>query len=325
MANDDVSREDDLDSYRYGESDTRPFFLNWRHYLEAHKAILRFSEQHSADTPRDNSPRESVESVPSALPQIPEENRLLPIDGYFSFYSDLLGFSREVSMGGMDSLPDYYGAAFVAADKAPRVKVYLLSDSCVAFAPVSEAHEFVEFVSGTVVNWLADGLIPQCAIGYGSFVERRPFANRQPPNFFGTQITGTALPNAVNFLKDNKPSGSRTLLTPAALSHWPMEHEGHIVQDGRGGHEFIPERPRQHCLFDCLYYLLCLREHELDSSAFNHYVWSFASRAVGGGVGIPKLAVELAILYYRDCKEIDFETVISRIKGVLALYESAKS
>ena len=30
-------------------------------------------------------------------------------------------------MGGMDSLPDYYGAAFVAADKAPRVRVYLLS------------------------------------------------------------------------------------------------------------------------------------------------------------------------------------------------------
>ena len=83
MANDEVSREDELDSYRYGESDPRPFFLNWHHYLEAHKAILRFSEQHSADTPRDNSPRESVESVPSALPQIPEENRLLPIDGYF--------------------------------------------------------------------------------------------------------------------------------------------------------------------------------------------------------------------------------------------------
>ena len=325
MANDEVSREDDLDSHRYGESDTRPFFLNWRHYLEAHKAMQRFSEQHSADTSHDDSPRESVESVPTTLPQIPEENRLLPIDGYFSFYSDLLGFSREVSMGGMDSLPDYYGAAFVAADKAPRVKVYLLSDSCVAFAPVGEAHEFVEFVSGTVVNWLADGLIPQCVIGYGSFVERRPFADRQPPNFFGTQITGTALPNAANFLKDNKPSGSRTLLTPAALSHWPVEHEGRIVQDGRGGHEFIPERPGQHCLFDCLYYLLCLREHEVDSSAFNHYVWSFASRAVGGGVGIPRLAVELATPYYRHCEEIDFAAVISRIKGVLDLYESARS
>ena len=122
MANDDVSREDDLDSYRYGDSDTRPFGLNWRHYLEAYKAILRFKELHSADTPRDNSPRESVESVPSALPQISEENRLLPIDGYFSFYSDLLGFSKEVSMGGMDRLPDYYGAAFDAAGKAPRVK-----------------------------------------------------------------------------------------------------------------------------------------------------------------------------------------------------------
>ena len=325
MANDEVSREYDLDSNRYGESDTRPFFLNWSHYLKAHEAMQRFSEQYSADTPRDDSPRESVESVPSSQIQIPEENRLLPVDGYFSFYSDLLGFSREVSMGGMDSLPDYYGAAFVAAQKAPRVEVYLLSDSCVAFAPVGDAHEFVEFVSGTVVNWLADGLIPQCVIGYGSFVERRPFTDRQPPNFFGTQITGTALPNAANFLKDKKPPGSRTLLTPAALSQWSEEHEGSIVQDGQGGHEFIPERPRHHYLFDCLYYLLCLREHQRDSSVFNHYVWSFASRAVAGGIGISGLAVELATPYYRDCTEIHFEAVVSRIKEVLALYESARS
>ena len=121
-------------------------------------------------------------------------------------------------MGGMDSLPDYYGAAFVAAAKAPRAKVYLLSDSCLAFARVSEAHDFIESVSGTVVNWLADGLIPQCVIGYGSFVERKPFTDRQPPNFFGTQVTGTALPDAANFLNENKPPGSRILLTPAAVS-----------------------------------------------------------------------------------------------------------
>ena len=66
MSNDEVSREDSLDASRYGESDTRPLFLNWRHYLEAHRVILRFSEQHSADTPRDNSPIESVESIPIA-------------------------------------------------------------------------------------------------------------------------------------------------------------------------------------------------------------------------------------------------------------------
>ena len=325
MVDDKVSRDDDLDPCRYGEGDTRPLFLNWHHYLEAHEAILRFSRQHSADQPRYDSQDESVELIPSELVQISEENRLLPTDGYFSFFSDLLGFSREVSMGGMDSLPDYYGAAFVAASNAPRVQVYLLSDSCIAFAPMDEANDFVEFVSGTVVNWLADGLIPQCVIGYGSFTERRPFADKQPPNFFGTQITGTALPDAANFIKANKPLGSRIILTPAAQSHWPVEHRGCIVQDGRGGHELIPERSRQHCLFDCIYYLLCLREHDLDSSVFNHYVWSFASRVVGGGVGILELAVELAAPFYSDCKDIYFETVISRIKGVLAIYESAMS
>ena len=85
MANDQVSREDHLASSRYGERDTRPFFLNWPHYLEAQEAILRFTRQHSADTPRDGGQKEPVESLPVAVPQIPEENKLLPVDGYFSF------------------------------------------------------------------------------------------------------------------------------------------------------------------------------------------------------------------------------------------------
>ena len=232
MTMDDTGTGDDVAFHRYGEEDSRPFSLNWVHYMEAHEAIMRFSRQDSETQPRHDREGESAEIIGSDLIQIAEENRLLPVDGHFSFFSDLLGFSREVSMGGMDSLPDYFGAAFVAADEAPKVQVYLLSDSCIAFAPASEVRNFLEFVSGTVVNWLADGLIPQCIIGYGSFVERRPFANRQPPNFFGTQITGTALPDAANFLKDNKPAGSRILLTPAAWARLPVKHQGRIFPDG---------------------------------------------------------------------------------------------
>ena len=323
MANEKMGRGCDPDPHRYGEDDSRPFSLNWDHYLDANKAITHFFRKYSTDPPPDVNREDPVEFEPREQLQVSEENRLLPIDGYFSFFSDLLGFSKEVSLGGMDGLPDYYGAAFAAAGKAEKVKVFLLSDSCIAFAPVGEARDLVEFISSTVSNWLADGLLPQCVIGYGSFVERRPFADKQPPNFFGTQITGTALPDAVKFLKANKPCGSRILLTATARSHWPVEHQGRIVPDGKGEHEFIPQRAHRDYLFDCVYYLLCLREHELDTPAFNHYVWSFASRAVGGRVGIPTLAVELAAPYYNDCQEVGIEEVISRIEGVLDLYQLA--
>ena len=325
MTTDQMNREGGLDPYRYGENNSRPFFLNWEHYLEAHRAIVSFSRQDSADSPRSESEDGPNQLVESHLPQIPEENRLLPVDGYFSLYSDLLGFSKEVSMGGKDSLPDFYGAAFVAAGNAPVVQVYLLSDSCIAFAATGSIEGFVGFVSGIVANWLADGLIPQCFIGYDSFVERKPFADSQPPNFFGTQITGTALPDAAKFQEENKPLGSRILLTDAARSHWPTEHLANIVQDAQGKYEFIPARLPKAFLFDCLYYLLCLREHEPDSRAFDHYVWSFASRAVGGGVGIPKLAVRLAAPYFADSGGIEFEKVIDRINTVIVGYESAMS
>ena len=320
-----MSGEDNLDPYRYGEDDNRPFFLNWEHYLETHRAIADFWSRHSATSRHSESEEKPIQSARSDQFKIPEQNRLLPVDGYFSFYSDLLGFAKEVSMGGKDSLPDFYGSAFVAAANAPEVQVYLLSDSCIAFAPAGAAEEFVGFVARIVASWLADGLLPQCFIGYSSFVERKPFADIQPPNFFGTQITGTALTNAVKFQEINKPLGSRILLTDSARSHWPTQLQAGIIQDADGKYEFIPERPRPHFFFDCLYYLLCLREHKPDTRIFDHYVWSYASRAMGGGVGIPKLAAELAAPYFEVSGEIALEEIIDRIDRVLVGYESAAS
>ena len=320
-----MRRARDQDPRRYAEDDERPFSLNWDHYVETHKAIACFSRRHSAESCRDDDRKSSSESTLSEPPRIPEENRLLPSEGYFAFYSDLLGFSKEISLGGMDSLPDYFGAALAAALRTPGVQIYLLSDSCIAFAPSAEASDFVDFVTATVSSWLSNGLIPQCVIGYGSFVERKPFAERHPPNFFGTQITGTALPDAVNFLKAKKPSGSRILLTDAARSNWPPEYAERLIEVGRVEHEFIPQRDRYHHMFDCLYYLLCLREHEPGTPTFDHYAWSFASRAVSGGIGIPKLAVELAAPFFRDGKEIELETIVSRIKRLTDLYDSSSS
>ena len=312
----------DTDLYRYLENDSRPSFLNWDHYLQAHRAIAEFVKQHTAGRPPQNNQEGPIKRVPRKQLKISEENRLLPIEGYLSFFSDLLGFSREVSRRGMDSLPDFYGGALVAAAANPMVKVYLISDSCFGFAPVNRGPEFIRFVSTIVSRWLGNGLIPQCAIGFGSFVERAPFSDQRPDNFFGIQVAGTALADAANFLKFEKPLGSRILMTPTAWDHWPLKDLASIGLDGNGKREFFLERTSQGCLFDCLYYLLCLREHEIDSRAFKHYVWSFASRAIKSEVGIPKLAVDLASPL---CKDVDLETIIYKIDDVLRLYESARS
>ena len=317
--------ECEQDPLRYGENDHRPFSLNWAHYLEAHKIVQAFATRNQADSERGNDRSTPIGRRSTEPPRIPEENSLLPVDGHFSFFSDLLGFSKEVSLGGMDSLPDYYGAAFVAAGEHRNVHVYLLSDSCIAFAPAASANEFVRFVDGVVSNWLADGLMPQCVIAYGSFVERRPFAGEQPPNFFGTQITGTSLPDAVIFLKNKRPAGSRILMTDAARSNWPSKHSERIIADGHRRHEFLPQRTSAQRLFDCVYYLLCLREHDPEKSAFDHYVWTFASRSIGGVRGLPKLAIELVSPAYADRCVTSLETVISRIKRVVDLYEIART
>ena len=86
--------------------------------------------------------------------------------------------------------------------------------------------------------------------------------------------------------------------------------------------EFFPKRPLGHYFFDCLYYLLCLREHEPETRAFDHYVWSSASRIRGGGNDVREVAVGLAAPY---CAVDRYEMTIRRIDDVLSTYESAGS
>ena len=305
--------------YRYGDKDRRPFFLNADHYLLADQVCRDF-----ADTinPRSEQPLPQAGVDPS-LGQgsrfaIPEENRLLPVDAHLSFYSDLLGFTTEVSNGGMDSLPDYFGGAFVAAAKNPKVRAYMLSDSCFAFAPVEDANDFLGFVSSVFSAWLSDGLIPQCSIGYGSFVERNPFPDKRPKNFFGTQMSGTAVADAVGLLKDRKPYGSRILLSPGAWRHWPALHAELVVSDGQFKALF-PERPLGHCLFDCVYYLLCLRDHKLGTRPFDHYVWSCASRARAARIDVLQVATNLAGPH---CAGARHKEATHQIDTVLRKYES---
>lgn len=308
----------DATYYRYGENDSRPFLLNGENYLLAHQVCRNFKR---SITPQSDQPLPQVESDRSKrhLPtlRVAEENRLLPVDGYFSFYSDLLGFTKEVSNGGMDGLRDYFGGALAAAAKNPKVSVYLVSDSCFAFAPVEEANEFVCFISDALPSWLSDGLMPRSSIGYGSFVARDPFPCTRPPNFFGTQITGTALPDAVEVLEVHKPSGSRILLSQCAWRHWPAQHAPLVMSDGQFK-EFIPERHLGHCLFEFVYYLLCLREHEPGTRQFKHYVWSCASRARAAGSGVLEIGATLVAPHFAEGRH---EIAVHQVEEALAAYE----
>lgn len=305
--------------YRYDGNDTRPFFLNSEHYTEAYRVCTDFADRvkEKLEEPPLREADTLIEQVP--MPRVHDENRLLPVDGYFSFYSDLLGFTKEVCRGGMDSLPDYYGGALFAASQNPTVQVYMFSDSCFATTAAENLDGFIPFISMILGVWLSNGLIPQCSVGYGSFVERKPTLAIRAPNFFGTQIAGTALADAANLLlKDEKPPGSRVLVSPSAWRRWPQDQRERIVRVGEDK-ELLTRRPWTHCLFDCVYYLLCLREHKPDTRAFEHYAWSFASRVKGGGIQVGELSRRLMVPCYGDARS-HLEAVIRRISAILKVY-----
>ena len=314
-----TAMDQDPNRYRYSENDSRPFFLNTEHYLQAHQIIDDYARSLGVRTGRPPSGRVDTSAPRQVRPiRIDEENRLLPVDGYFALYSDLLGFTMEVSQGGMDSLPDYYGGTFVGATQHPEVQAYLLSDSCFAFAPVNAADAFIRFVETIFGLWMSNGLVPQCAVGCGSFVERRPFSDKQPSNFFGTQITGTALIDAVGILKRNKPFGARILMSDSAQQQWPSDQLVRIVSDGNCS-EFLPTRPISHCLFEGIYYLLCTRDHEPGSDAFKHYVWSAASRIMAGGTAVGNLVGRLVTPYYTSPR---YEVACDQIAQAVSTYTS---
>ena len=248
---------------------------------------------------------------------VAEANKLSPAEGYLCLYCDLLGFSDDMTESGYDSLPDFYGAALVSAAENPSIKVYLFSDTCVAFAPSCEGSSFLEFVSVVFSRWLDDAMVPQGFVGYGSFVERKPDLGLSPANFLGTQIAGTALINAAN-VKKTKPLGSRILLTQSALENLPRDQSTRILLDEMGNLEFLPERAPQFDLLDCLYYLQYLRTVNPGTHVFNHYIWSYASHVRRSGVYISDVARGLTEPFYRSQ---DIHKVIRAVDRVLDAYQ----
>ena len=298
----------------------RPALLgsNWVHYFDAFRIMANSTSPCQDNT----SPFASKGNVPLSVPlheiRTAKENMLEPTNGFFCFYSDLLGFSAEMKVGGPDSLPDFYGAAFVGARSFPQVKVYLLSDSCIAFASKHEVSSLIDFVSFVVSNWRADGMLPQCSIGYGTFVERKPDLGPRPQNFFGFQVSGTALVDAVEIQKKSKLLGSRILVTHPVAEHFTHGNTVRLLKDGEGYLELLPGQGYGACLFDCLYYLLCLRTLETGSRLFDHYIFSIASRIIDGGRPLLDMAVNLARPYF---DESNLGVITSSVIEILEAYQ----
>ena len=298
------------------DSNDPKYGLSWEHYLEAFHLYSNFVHENFSEElrlHRDNNPGVLV---PLDELKVATENELVPIDGYLSFFSDLLGFSADIVATGTDSLPDFYGAAFVSAKDHPNVQVFLLSDSCLAFTHHANAKEFLSFVSSIFGSWLADGMLPQCFIGHGSFAERRPDFGPTPANFFGTQVTGTALVDAVNIQKTQRPAGSRILVSESAARY--LTADVRLATDPKGSLELLLKRPMQSCLFDCIYYLLCLRSQQTGTRVFKHYVWSAASRTLDGSKQMLKIAQALVAPYF---DEGALERILRSVDRVLRKYK----
>ena len=290
------------------------------HYTEALRLYLGFVSANFPDAGRSHHEANPGLWVPFERFSVAEANQLPPVEGYLCLYCDLLGFSADIVESGNDDLPDFYGTALVSADENPSIKVYLLSDTCVAFAPACEAARFLNFVSVIFSRRLDDGLVPQGFVGYGSFVERKPDLGPPPANFLGTQIAGTALINAADFQK-TKPLGSRILVTQSAFDNLPIDQTAHIVLDGRGNLEFLPERGSQFDLLDCLYYLQYLRILDPGTRVFDHYIWSYASRALRSGRGISEIALDL-VEPHMGCNRI--QMIVDFVGAVLDEYRGVR-
>ena len=290
------------------------------HYSEALRLYSGFVTENFPDALRSHREANPGLYVPIEKITVAEANKLLPVEGYLCLYCDLLGFSADMTGSGFDSLPDFYGAALVSAAENPSINVYLFSDTCVAFAPSCEVSSFLNFVSVIISRWLADAMVPQGFVGYGSFVERKPDFGPPPANFLGTQIAGTALIDAAHVQK-TKPLGSRILVTQPAFDNLPRDESTRIVLDGQGSLELLPKRAPQFDLLDCLYYLQYLRTLNPGTHVFDHYIWSYASRVLRSGRWISEIARELTEPYYGSH---DIHKVIGAVDDVLDAYRDVQ-
>ena len=83
-------------------------------YADAWKVYNRFIQENFAESVRAHREAHPEHYVPIDQINVAPENLKKPENDHFALFSDILGFSVEVS-NGVDSLPDFYGAAFCGA------------------------------------------------------------------------------------------------------------------------------------------------------------------------------------------------------------------
>ena len=222
-----------------------------------------------------------------------QENALASPNKYFALYCDLLGFSDDMTDEGSSLLFDYYGTAWVGAGLYPSIRTYLFSDSLVAFVEEKDISLIPDFIAWHVNQWSADGLLYQCFIGYGTFIEGRSNFGSPLRNFFGSEIHGTALVDAANIQK-TKPLGARILMSQHSGKHLLNDQSFYIAKDkfdnlelfiqksyeivqGKDGNKYTLHKSDKHYINNCYYYLSILCNQKRNR-VFDHYVWSIASR-----------------------------------------------
>jgi len=285
------------------------------HYSEAWKIYLAFVKEHFADALQAHHERNEGSYVSVDEPHVAPENLKKPQSAHFVLYTDVLGFSQGVSQG-HDALPDFYGSALYGAHSHPEIRIFVLSDTCLAVSSSEHSDTLFTFASEYSDSLQGDGIVHQTYIGFGSFVERRPRFSIAPKNFLGAQVVGTAIVNAVELAKA-QPLGSRILVSARAFSKANPTVQESILCLANGEREYLPQRAPQFDIFDCIYYCLCLREHAQGSRVRDHYVWSIASRTARLGSDLTKVAVELVA---ESDPNFHVDEVVSDINEVLEQY-----
>lgn len=252
---------------------------------------------------------------------------------YFVIYCDLLGFSADMTSEGSSYIFDYYGAALTGASQYPSVKVYLLSDTFLAFVNAEEMSLIPDFLAWLANQWGADGLLPQFFIGYGTFIEGRSNFGFPVRNFFGAEISGTALVDAAN-LQKNHPLGARIFISRSAVQHLPQDKSFYVVQDKHGNLElllqksygivqdeygkleYLLQESNSQYAYECYFYLLSLCRQK-PGRVFDHYVWSIASRAfMIGQIKFNQLAQKVATRYENS----NITEIVNAVDEVLGWY-----
>ena len=157
---------------------------------------------------------------------------------YFAIYSDILGFSDDMTEEGSSFLFDYCGAILCGAELYPSIRIYLFSDSVVAFVEEKDVCYIPSFLAWITSQWSSDALLYQCFVGYGTFIEGRANWGFPVRNFFGAEIHGTALVDAAKIEK-SKPLGSRIIVSELARKHLPQDGSFIMVEDKSGYRELF--------------------------------------------------------------------------------------